>query len=91
MGQADFYKHGSWNAICDICGFKFKANQLKRRWDGLMVCRKDFEFRHPQERLRPVTDTQGVPWTRPPPTDVFITIPSYVEDGYVEPIGYFLP
>ena len=25
------------NAICDICGFKYKHYQLKKRWDGFMV------------------------------------------------------
>lgn len=90
MGQADYYKHGSWNAICDVCGFKFKSDDLKERWDGLMVCRKDFEHRHPQERLRPVTDNQSVAWTRPPPPDVFVPVYPYVEDGYVD-FGYFIP
>ena len=72
MGQADFYKHGDWNAICDVCGFKFKASQLRRRWDGFMVCKKDFEYRHPQDFVRGVQDDQSVAFTRPEAADVFL-------------------
>lgn len=56
---------GDWNAICDVCGFKFKASQMLKRWDGLMVCRQDWEPRHPQLDLRVRPDIPTVPWTRP--------------------------
>ena len=36
-----------------------------------MVCEMDFEFRHPQELIRPITDQQRLPWTRPEATDSF--------------------
>jgi hypothetical protein len=62
--------HGDWNAICDVCGFKFKASQLRRRWDGFMVCSEDYEERHPQDLLRVRPDRQSVPWVRPEPEDV---------------------
>lgn len=48
----NYYKSGTWNAICDVCGFKFKMDKLKKRWDGLMVCHEDFELDHPQKYLR---------------------------------------
>lgn len=48
-GKHDSYKPGDYNAICDGCGFKFKASMLKKRWDGYMVCEKDWEPRHPQD------------------------------------------
>lgn len=73
MGQADYYKHGDWNAICDVCGFKFKASQLRRRWDGFMVCEKDWEPRHPQDFVRGTKDDQSVAFTRPEPTDTFLS------------------
>ena len=66
------YKQGDWNAICDICGFKFKASQLRRDYDGRMVCREDWSPKHPQRDLRSVRDDQSVPWTRPEPEDNFI-------------------
>lgn len=60
-----FYKPGSWDVTCDVCGFKFKADQLKKRWDNLMVCSKDWEPRQPQDLIKSVPDKQSVPWTRP--------------------------
>lgn len=62
-----WWKSGQWNVLCDVCGFKFKNVDLKKRWDGLMVCEKDYEARHPQESIRPVPDQQKLPWTRPDP------------------------
>lgn len=56
---------GNWNALCDSCGRKFKALDLQKRWDGLMVCREDFEQRHPQDLLRVQREKIAVPWSRP--------------------------
>ncbi len=45
MGRADYLKRGSYNAICDICGGKFKADELRRTWGqgreltNYMACR----------------------------------------------------
>jgi len=72
LGASDYYDHGNWNFICDVCGFKFKASEGRRRWDGVYVCRKDFELRHPQEKRRGIKDTQSVEWTRPESQDGFV-------------------
>ena len=72
MGDADHYKHGDYNAICDKCGFKYKASQLRRTWDNLMVCKKDWEPRQPQDFVKGVKDKQTVPWARPEPENVFV-------------------
>jgi len=72
MGRADYFKPGDWNAICDSCGYKYKASELRLRWDGFRVCPKDFELRHPQDLLRGVKDKQSTPWSRPEPADVFV-------------------
>lgn len=67
---------GDYNALCDSCGRKFKASQLKRRWDGLMVCEEDYELRHPQDFLRVQRERISVPWARPyPETDTEINPP----------------
>ena len=66
------YRAGDHYAVCDVCGFEFYASELRRRWDGRMVCRTDWEPRHPQETLRVKTRTATPPWTRPEPTDTFI-------------------
>ena len=63
---------GEWNAICDVCGQKWKSAMMKRRWDGLMTCPHDWEPRHPQDFLRSVPDRQAVPWSRPETPDVFV-------------------
>lgn len=72
MGSRDFYKKGDWNAICDVCGFKRKASEMKQRWDGVMVCEEDWEPRQPQDFVRGVPDTQSVAWTRPETPDTFL-------------------
>ena len=56
---------GSYNAICDVCGFKYKASDLLKRWDGLMVCKWDWEPRHPQEFIKNINDQPKLPFTRP--------------------------
>lgn len=73
MGQADTYRHGDHNAICDSCGFKFKFSQLRKRWDGLYVCSKDWEPRHPQEMVRGIPDRQAVPVSRPEKSNTFLS------------------
>lgn len=70
----DYYEDAGWNAICDRCGFKFKATDLKQTWDGLMVCQDDWEPRHPQDFVRGVTDDQHVPWNRDEGPDTFIPV-----------------
>lgn len=54
-----------YNAICDVCGFKKKASQLRKRWDGFMVCEADFELRQPLDFYTTRNDTHLLPWTRP--------------------------
>lgn len=74
------YKQNSANAICDVCGFKFKLNQLRKRWDGLWVCSDDWEMRHPMDFIRAKKETQDLPITRPRPNDVFVPVPILGED-----------
>lgn len=64
-----YWNSGDWKTQCDVCGQKFKAHELRLRWDGYMVCSADFELRHPQDLLRTVPYTQAVAWTRPDNSD----------------------
>ena len=64
-GRADYLALGDWNAICDLCGSKFKASQLRKAWDQSMRCPTCWEPRHPQEFVRGTQDVQTPPWTRP--------------------------
>lgn len=54
-----------YNAICDVCGFKFKADQLRQRWDGYMVCNEDWEPRNILDFYRTRNDAHLLPFTRP--------------------------
>ena len=72
MGQADYFKLGDHNAICDICGFKYKMSELNETWDGYMACSKDWNPRQPQDFVRGSQDNQSVNPSRPDPTETFI-------------------
>jgi hypothetical protein len=73
-GPKDYAKTGDWNAVCAVCGFKYKASELVKRWDGVYVCRTDWEPRHPQELIK-------MPRERPAPS--FPTL----GDNYIERVA----
>lgn len=73
----NYYKPGCWNTICQLCGGKFKSDEVRKRWDGLIVCKNDWEERHILDFLRaPPERGNSVPFTAPEPADVFIEIAS---------------
>jgi hypothetical protein len=63
---------GDSNGLCDVCGFKHKMSQLRKRWDGAMVCRADFELRHPQDSLKARPERNNVKDARPEPEHRFL-------------------
>lgn len=65
---------GDWLAICDRCGWQYPSSRLRKDWQGLMVCEKDYETRHPQELLRVRDESVVPPWTRPEPDDDFVFV-----------------
>jgi hypothetical protein len=65
------YIKGDFWRICEECGFKKRASETLKRWDGLYVCREDFEERHPQDFVSGVVDRQTVPDPRPEAVDGF--------------------
>ena len=66
------YVAGDFWRICDCCGFQVRASETRKRWDGLIVCRADWEPRHPQDFVRGKADRQTVPEPRPEPVPTFI-------------------
>lgn len=72
MSYRPRYDKGDWKAVCDSCGRLFKASQLKKRWDGVMVCSQDYETRQPQDFVRGVSDVQTAPWIRTEVQDIFV-------------------
>jgi len=67
------YAPGNWVALCDVCGFKFKALDLKRDWRGLMVCKDDYELRHESDFLRVQKEKISVEFSRPYPVEDIFT------------------
>lgn len=63
---------GSWNCICDRCGFRYKAEALRKEWTGLLVCGSCFETRHPQTLIRVPREEAAIPWARPEAADTFV-------------------
>jgi len=64
-GRADYLELGTWNALCDRCQRKYKANELRKEWTGWMVCESCWDPQHEQEFLKGHVDNPQVPWTRP--------------------------
>lgn len=72
MNEINGYIAGDFWRICDECGFKVRSSQTRKRWDGMIVCSKDWEPRHPQENVRGRVDKQLVKDPRPEQPDVFL-------------------
>lgn len=43
MYAKTYFKSGTHNAECSECGFTFKFDQLRKRYDGHCVCEADWE------------------------------------------------
>jgi hypothetical protein len=70
--STDQFILGDSNAICDCCGFKLKQSQLRKRWDGAMVCDADWEARHPQDDVKARPERNNVRNARPEPAPRFL-------------------
>ena len=75
------YKRGDWLADCDRCGFTFFASQLRKEWQGFMVCQSCHEPRHPQDTIRAARAEKPVPWTRPPNNQYVSGMAYHTADG----------
>lgn len=51
-GRNPGFKSGDHWVICDVCGFAYRQSKCKERWDGAVVCKYDWEQRHPQDFLK---------------------------------------
>jgi len=63
---------GDFLRICDICGKRCKASETRKTWDGLIVCREDWDPKQPTLSIRATYDRQSVPEPRPEPPPVFV-------------------
>lgn len=71
MGRADFLQLGDWNVQCFQCGFKMKASEAVRNWQGYYVHPEHNEPRQPQDFVRGVPDMQIPPWVQPWPNVIY--------------------
>jgi len=43
------YAAGKYSyGLCDICGQRYRLNDLRKNWKGFMVCSADYEPKEPQ-------------------------------------------
>lgn len=78
--SGDEFILGDSNAICDVCGWKYKQSQLRKRWDGAMVCNKDWEPRHPQDNIRIRPERNNVIEPRMEPTVRYLAVGEITSD-----------
>lgn len=65
---------GDWNAICDRCGEKYKASELRlQEHTGLRLCPDDWETRHIIDFYVQPKESTNPPFTNSPGTDQFGT------------------
>lgn len=43
---------GNYKVTCQVCGFWYPSSEIQKRWDGVLVCPKDYETRHPQTLIK---------------------------------------
>lgn len=60
-----YYEPGGWNVQCDRTGFKRKASEVRREWNGLLVWDRVWGPRHPQDRIFLRPEHPAVPNPRP--------------------------
>ncbi len=63
---------GDSKAVCDVCGFHMHQSDLRKRWDGAMVCDADWESRHPQDLIKARAERNNVKDARPEPEHRFL-------------------
>lgn len=76
----NYLKLGSWNVICDVCGRKFKNTDVRKRWDGFLVCSNDWESRHVADFIKVKPEKNNVKDSRPEVADQFVTV-TYITTG----------
>lgn len=69
-----YYKAGTWNVTCAVCGGKFKSDEVLKRWDGVIVCKADYETRHTLDFIRAPQEAPPVPFTSPQQEVVFVAL-----------------
>lgn len=67
--QKTCFVPGDWNVLDDVTGFKVKASQTRKQWDGMRSAKA--LPRHEQDFLRSRKERIRIPWNRSEPADSF--------------------
>lgn len=78
---------GTWLVNCDVCGFTYSSDQVRKRWDGLIVCPEDFELDHPQKYIRVQGDRIAPLFVRSEPEDQFVLVCTMITNQGVAGAG----
>ena len=62
-----YYRKGDNNILSDRSGFKIKASDSRKEWNGLVVHKDEWEERHPQDFVRGVKEKITAEVVRPEP------------------------
>lgn len=80
------YVSGDPRAECDSCHFIVRRSQLRRRWDGFLVCvQRCWEPRPEAERPPKPRDREAVRNARPPQAQMSLADPT-ITNGREEPL-----
>ncbi len=71
---------GDAKACCDVCGFDMHLSDLRKRWDGAMVCSADWEPRHPQDLIKPRSEKNHLKDARPEPAIRYLAVGEITAD-----------
>lgn len=72
MGAKKNFRMGSFYRLDDRTGFPERAEDTQMEWNGLIVSKRVWEARQPQDFVTGVPDNQTVPYARPRQADVFL-------------------
>jgi hypothetical protein len=93
-----YFKLGERNAVCYVCGFERKSSEMLLRWDGVYVCKQDWEPRQPQDFVRGTPEEEAPEWTQPeviqfagaaptPVANIVVGTPDIYVNGVLQTVG----
>ena len=66
---------GNWKVACHVCGMWYPSGEIRRRWDGVLACPKDWETRHPQTLIKIREETAKPTFvSKDQSPDTFVTV-----------------
>lgn len=66
------YRAGDYYVICDTCGLRYYRSQCVKDHQGFIVCKSCYDPRHPQEKIRTISERNIVKDARPEGDPVFL-------------------